>query len=95
VTADNPIAVDKPSPVPLLSSFVVKNGSKIRSMISGGMPVSSIGHSKDHILAAILLQDSSGNSFHQDKTFSGLYRHFTAVWHCVTRIYTKIHQYLM
>ena len=33
-----PNTVERPSPVPLPISFVVKNGSKIFSMISGGMP---------------------------------------------------------
>jgi len=34
-----PYTVDSPSPVPLPTSLVVKNGSKILSMISVGMPV--------------------------------------------------------
>src|SRR5882672_1241350 len=33
-----PRLTDSPSPVPLTSGFVVKNGSKIRSRCSGAMP---------------------------------------------------------
>ena len=33
-----PDTMHSPSPVPLPMSLVVKNGSKIRSRISGGMP---------------------------------------------------------
>ena len=34
-----PYTVESPSPVPLPTSLVVKNGSKILSMMSEGMPV--------------------------------------------------------
>ena len=34
-----PYTVERPSPVPLPTSLVEKNGSKILSMMSGGMPV--------------------------------------------------------
>ena len=34
-----PCTVDNPSPVPLPWAFVVKNGSKIRSATSAGIPV--------------------------------------------------------
>ena len=34
-----PNTVERPRPVPLPTSLVVKNGSKILSITSGGMPV--------------------------------------------------------
>ena len=33
-----PYTIDSPSPVPLPTSFVVKNGSKIRAWVSRDMP---------------------------------------------------------
>ena len=35
----NPQTCDRPSPLPRLSSLVVKNGSKARASTSAGMPV--------------------------------------------------------
>ena len=41
-----------PSPVPSPTSRVVKNGSKIRSRISSGIPVPGVVHLGDHLAAA-------------------------------------------
>ena len=46
-----PLQIQRPSPVPSPAGLVVKNGSKIRSRISAGIPIAGVAH-LDHRVAA-------------------------------------------
>src|SRR5256885_2126604 len=59
--------VESPRPVPLPISFVVKNGSKMRSMISGGMPV-------PHAKAAMTYDDAEDGGESEAGAFADFFR---------------------
>ena len=86
--------VESPSPVPFPTSFVVKNGSKIRSRNSGGIP--------GPVSATVILTYVPGRAsmfifayVSSSTTFSIFTTQLTALGHRVTGVDAEIHEDLM
>ncbi len=89
-----PSVVERPRPVPWPMVFVVKNGSKMRSSNSGGMPAPVSAISELEIAAGREFRLHGGVMFVDDEIARGQ-REDSAARHGVARVHGEVQQHLV